>query len=1160
MTKNLKSNHIGRHVVKQGPRRTVRDQAVRCDKSASGTKRSSGTKPSTLNIIQFNICGLSNKKVELAQLLNSKNIHVALIQETLHRNTDPHITGYTHYPCKCTGCRGIITYIRNDQYGKVDFLTNAHPVELQKISITHNNKQFTIFNIYNPPQNEFSCEYLTQTEFHRTILAGDFNGHSPRWGYDRNNKTGDSIEDLCGSTNLIVLQNSNSTPTLFHRAHKTLSRPDLTIISADLMNKQTVEVLDSLGSSDHRPILTKIDNGNQKMFKRKTRWNFKKANWDLYKKTSDQLLKEIKATDVHSLTEKITEAILSAALISIPRGCRKKYKPFWSRDIQEKVDARETARTNFEKDPIPTNRTLFNKKCAETKLTINTAKHDKWSNTCADLDLTRGGAKAWALFNNLSGDNRRTNPKPISTKDGEIAEDQKKAEVLNKYFASVNRASKRTEEDKEKLQELKSLERRQGENNPMFEKPFTKTELRNALKKLKSRKSPGQDKIHNEMLTKLGDEGQDTILELINLSWYTGQLPKIWRSATLTPILKKGKNAEEVNSYRPISLTSCLGKLAERMVNHRLYWWLETSGLLNNTQAGFRKGNRTEDQLFRLSQRVIDGLQSKKHTTAVFIDLQQAYDKVWRKGLFLKMARLGIHGRLYKWIKSFLSDRTIQTKINNGISSKEVLEEGLPQGSSLSCILFLVYINDLPDILETEKALYADDLVIWHTSQHPIISARRLNDDLTRLTKYCEDWKLKINCQKTVYSIFTNSSKVAKQSLIIKCNNEPLQRELNPTYLGVKLDRKFNLNEYMKQLEEKSKTRLNLLKRLASTTWGADKNTLRQLYLSYIRSLLDQNSSLQSISSEAAKKSLDKVQNQALRFISGALRSTPTAACEIHTNIEPLRLRREAAVVESIERYKRQDNSHPIPTLINNWQPTKRIKRTSVLDKAETLREKFHLPDNREMLSPFDCESPPYSQQELPEINSQLVEKDITKRNTDIVQLMSTAQKTIDKYPDSFIHVYTDGSAFKGTMNAGYGSNIQYPDQTRDELFDSCGLNCSNFEAEALAIEVSLHHLTNVFELTPEKKSDIVVFSDAKSVLQSLEHGKKENSYIRSLSRTITEFKIAHQVKITLQWIPGHTNIPGNEKADKLAKQGSLLEQKTSNFNYHSQASRSSGT
>ena len=222
-----------------------------------------------------------------------------------------------------------------------------------------------------------------------------------------------------------------------------------------------------------------------------------------------------------------------------------------------------------------------------------------------------------------------------------------------------------------------------------------------------------------------------------------------------------------------------------------------------------------------------------------------------------------------------------------------------------------------------------------------------------------------------------------------------------------------------------------------------------------------------------------------MRFISGALRSTPTAACEIHTNIEPLRLRREAAVVESIERYKRQDNSHPIPTLINNWQPTKRIKRTSVLDKAETLREKFHLPDNREMLSPFDCESPPYSQQELPEINSQLVEKDITKRNTDIVQLMSTAQKTIDKYPDSFIHVYTDGSAFKGTMNAGYGSNIQYPDQTRDELFDSCGLNCSNFEAEALAIEVSLHHLTNVFELTLEKKSDIVVFSDAKSVLQS---------------------------------------------------------------------------
>ena len=103
------------------------------------------------------------------------------------------------------------------------------------------------------------------------------------------------------------------------------------------------------------------------------------------------------------------------------------------------------------------------------------------------------------------------------------------------------------------------------------------------------------------------------------------------------------------------------------MVNSRLYWWLESSGLINMNQAGFRAKSRTEDQLFRITQRILDGFQKEEHTAAVFIDLQQAYDRVWRKGLFLKMQNLGIKGNLYNWIKSFLTDRLIQTKMNNSL-------------------------------------------------------------------------------------------------------------------------------------------------------------------------------------------------------------------------------------------------------------------------------------------------------------------------------------------------------------------------------------------------------------------------------------------------------------------------------------------------------------
>lgn len=156
------------------------------------------------------------------------------------------------------------------------------------------------------------------------------------------------------------------------------------------------------------------------------------------------------------------------------------------------------------------------------------------------------------------------------------------------------------------------------------------------------------------------------------------------------------------------------------------------------------------------------------------------------------------------------------------------------------------------------------------------------------LDAYCKYWKLKINTTKTVYSIFTRSHKVAKRRLNLKINNTCLSKEDNPTYLGVTLDRQLNLKTHVENVGKKASKRLNLIKRLASTSWGADKNMLRSLYLGYVRSVMDYNIVLQNSCSKTTKQELDKVQNQALRLICGGMRTSPTAACEISTNIEPL--------------------------------------------------------------------------------------------------------------------------------------------------------------------------------------------------------------------------------------------------------------------------------
>ena len=1096
---------------------------------------------SCLNILQVNLDGISNKKIELAHLLTEKDIHVALIQESQHQSTDPHISNYTHSACKHNRgeCRGIITYIRNDVTGSVEHIETDRPTDIHKITIWHDGSKFTIYNVYNPPWNDFHFKFIPTTVFQKTIITGDFNGHSPRWGYQDLNNTGRALEEINESTNLTILQDENSTPTLLFKVNKKTYRPDLTLASSDLLNRCTEDVLDCIGS-DHRPVLTCINPKKKKKYKRRTKWNFKKANWKLYNSLLYQQFQDFLEKDYTSVDyfcDDVTKAILDAAAKSIPRGCRKEFKPFWTPEIQDAVDRRSKARKAVEENPTEETKMNYNRECAKVKLAVNSAKRQAWAKTTGELNLSQNGTKAWSLLNNLCGENRKQNPKPMFCNNETIIEDQKKAEVMNKHFASISKASDLTDKDKVKLKDLKAKEKMPSASLQIFEESFTLTELNRAMKKLKMRKAPGQDKLHNEMLVNLDDSGRRVLLSLINMTFDTGYIPKVWKNAVISPILKKDKPQEDLNSYRPISITSCLGKIAERMINNRLYWWLETSGHLSSSQAGFRAGYRTEDQLFRLSQKIIDGFQNKHHTTAVFVDLKQAYDRVWRKGLLLKMKNSGIHGNMYRWLKAFLNERTIQTKINNGISSKEVLQEGLPQGSPLSCTLFLVFINDLPDILQTEKALYADDLAMWTTSKYSILNRRKINQSLQRLGDFCDEWKLKVNTTKTVYTVFSLSPAVRKECHDITIQGKKLEKEENPTYLGIKLDPKMTLNDHMKNVKDKASNRLKLVKRLASTQWGADKNTLRQLYLGYIRSNMEYSLALQSISSRTNQQSVDNVQNHALRFISGGMKSTSTAACEIHANIEPMQNRREAAVVETIERYKRQDTGHPNRKIVDEPRPKQRIKKKSILSVATHLEGKYDMPKERESIQLFDVNYNFDSQKKIPNIKKQLMHE-VNKQQSDTLDLMYTALRTIDQYPDDMVHIYTDGSATSGIKDAGYGVRIQLPDKSCKELSGPCGRFCSNYEAEAAAIESALTEMDRIYSDYPERKEGIVIFTDAMSVLQALESDSIKDRKIAHLSAIISNFINFHEVEVTLQWIPGHTNIPGNDRADLLAKRG----------------------
>ena len=347
---------------------------------------------------------------------------------------------------------------------------------------------------------------------------------------------------------------------------------------------------------------------------------------------------------------------------------------------------------------------------------------------------------------------------------------------------------------------------------------------------------------------------------------------------------------------------------------------------------------------------------------------------------------------------------------------------------------------------------------------------------------------------------------------------------------------------FMDSLKVKARRRIRLIKRLATTTWGANKGTLRQLYLGYVRSAMEYALPLQSIASKSTTRSLDSVQSQSLRLVCGGMRSTPTAACEIDARVEPLDLRREKAVLESVERYKRLDSDDPNRVMVDSWEPIGRIKQQSPMDVALRLEEKHGLPQDRLPSKKFTTHEP-WVEFKHATIKCSLLDPSINKTSLPTI-LKTGALETVDSYPPTLIHGYTDGSAFKGTTFAGFGAFLKFPDGSDVEISNACGMSCSNYEAEVQGLISATELLHQHFELGEKEPTDTVIFTDSKSTLEALEHPfENPHSDIELLTLSINNLLTSYDIQLTLQWIPGHSDLPGNDRADKLAKEGARKEQ-----------------
>ena len=273
----------------------------------------------------------------------------------------------------------------------------------------------------------------------------------------------------------------------------------------------------------------------------------------------------------------------------------------------------------------------------------------------------------------MSDENTRSAPVMIE-KDQEMVTGKKAADYFIDSYEQVSTILVPEDRKQQIHDEIKDQQSNQDQPEYM-NKPFNMKEFEEALSTLKDKKSPGPDKITNEMLKHMGMRAKSKLLAIFNNSWKTGHVPQNWREADMVPIHKKGKDRTKAGSYRPISLTSCAGKLMERLINTRLLWHLEKTNIITPKQAGFRQHRSTEDQVTYIAQKIEDGFQDKQNTLTVWIDMEKAFDKVWKNGLRLKLQKSGVTGCMYQWISQYLNNRKARVHVNGAYSRKKTLRE-----------------------------------------------------------------------------------------------------------------------------------------------------------------------------------------------------------------------------------------------------------------------------------------------------------------------------------------------------------------------------------------------------------------------------------------------------------------------------------------------------
>ena len=677
---------------------------------------------------------------------------------------------------------GVAIYVREGLHSqnRPDLISGN--IEAVCIEVLVKNNKCLVSGFYRPPNTDINYWDMIETSFdnmsnspiQELIILGDFN-------CDVSGTRVNKITHLASSYNLTQMIDE---PTHF-------TEHSSSIIDLVLVNKPE-HVLYSGVSSPFIPDLVRYHCPTvlylkhrkivRKTFQRHI-WLYDRGDYAMYRNKLNSIDWDsiLSNDDINKCAEQFSDSIMQAARESIPNKIVtiRPSEPSWI-NSSIKRNIRQRKRLYRKAKRINTNLIWerFKHKRNEINSMIKTAKLQYKEKLAHELQTNDSNSKHWyKLTSELLTTKTERKPVPfLEANDKIIESDQDKADLLNTFFCKQSTLDDRAA----------TLPELELPVYPLLEEiHITNDDVREAIVMLNSNKAPGPDLISPKLLKEGMQQLVPQLQRLFNLSLRLKKFPDSWKKSNVTAIHKKDSTALPGN-YRPISLLNYNGKLMERCVHKHLTKYFTENNVISPYQSGFVSGDSTLNQLLYLSNEFYKALDGGKEIRIIFCDISKAFDRVWHKGLIYKLKSAGLSGSLIDWLSNYLENRLQRVCLNNCTSTWQSINAGVPQGSILGPLLFLIFINDIVKDIRGIIRLFADDTILFDIVEDPLLTGITLNVDLSRIFAWAKQWLVEFQPIKQE-SFIASKKRVKPRHPPLYMGNTQIKEVDSHKHLGIEL-------------------------------------------------------------------------------------------------------------------------------------------------------------------------------------------------------------------------------------------------------------------------------------------------------------------------------------------------------------------------------------